>query len=228
VAVVAYLGVNAENYLPNPKNIEVICCPEPGATSPGAVRKLLNRGAKVRFSEGLHSKVYWSDIGCIITSANISHRALGSNPQKEAGILIDSSKFDIDRLIEESKPFEITQSLMDKLEKKDRKLKRAVGMKSGNSTKKEFIDWYNSPYKEPWKLGWYSDAEIDIAKSAIAKSREDYNVKSPEQTLNVSKNQVAMHDWLLCFEIRGNGIKYLTWITTVRLIRQINLVGYTT
>jgi phosphatidylserine/phosphatidylglycerophosphate/cardiolipin synthase-like enzyme len=169
VAVVAYLGVNAENYLPNPKNLEIVCCPEPGATSPRAVRALIDRGAIIQFSEGLHSKVYWSNKGCVITSANISHRALGNAPQKEAGIFLDSSALDIDRLISESKPFKITQALMDKLEILDRKIKRVNELKTQNSTKTQFDDWYNSPYREPWKINWY-DSEIALAKNAKIKA----------------------------------------------------------
>lgn len=212
IAVVAYLGVNAENFLPNPKDMEIICCPEPGATSPEGIRKLLNRGARIQFSDGLHSKVYWSDKGCIITSANISHRALGSDAQKETGILIDSESFDIDRLIKESNPYDITQSLMDKLTKQDRKIKRAVGVKVGNTTKTEFIDWYNSSYKEPWKIGWWSDSELETSKAAVDKSKIEYNISNPVEFLNVAKNQVTKSDWLLTFETTNYGIKKIEWM----------------
>jgi len=211
VAVVAYLGVNAENYLPNPKNLEIVCCPEPGATSPRAVRALIDRGAIIQFSEGLHSKVYWSNKGCVITSANISHRALGNAPQKEAGIFLDSSALDIDRLISESKPFKITQAIMDKLEKLDRKIKRDNEVKTQNSTKTEFDDWYNSPYREPWKINWY-DSEIALAKNAKNKSIEEYNVKEPSFVTSVSQKQASSHEWFLCFETTASGIKNLEWM----------------
>jgi len=212
VAVVAYLGVNAENFLPNPNNIEIICCPEPGATSPDAIRKLLNRGAKVRFSDGLHSKVYWSNKGCIITSANVSHRALGSSTQKEVGVLIDSSDFDIDRLINESNPYDITQKLMNMLSKQDRKINRAVGIKSSSSQKFSFIEWYNSPYREPWKFGWWSENNLETSRAAIEKSEEVYNIREPADSLNVSKSQASRDDWFLCFKTTNKGIKRIEWM----------------
>jgi len=212
VAVVAYLGVNAESFLPSPKDIKIICCPEPGATSPASVRNLIKRGANIRFSDDLHTKVYWSKGGCVITSANISYRALGSANQKEAGILVSSTDFDIDHLIHEVNPYKITQTAMNKLEKQDRKLKLAVGTKANRKNKKYFIDWFESPYKEPWKIGWWSESDLETAKNAIEKSSTEYNVVEPVGVLNVSKNQVSNNEWLLCFEISGKSIKNIEWM----------------
>src|SRR5690242_16103996 len=73
VVIVAYLGEDAASYLPNPQSLEIVCAPEPGLTSPRAVRDLAARGADIRFADRLHMKVYWSSMrGCIITSANAS------------------------------------------------------------------------------------------------------------------------------------------------------------
>ena len=212
VAVVAYLGVDAGNYLPNPEGMEIICCPEPGATSPKAVRELLSRGAIIQFSEGLHSKVYWSEIGCVVTSANVSHRALGNAPQKEAGVMLDANDFDIDRLIRESKPFNITQAIMNKLDKADRKLKVSAGIKTKTRNKVKFIEWYHSPYREPWKLGWWSDSELEPAKEAVKKSEYEYNVAAPTRYLNVADKQASRGDWFLWFKIVENSVKGIEWM----------------
>ncbi len=212
VVIVAYLGINAENYLPNPKNMEIICCPEPGATNPQAIRNLLAKGANVKFSDGLHSKVYWSNNGCVITSANVSHRALGNAPQKETGVLIDSSHLDIDRLIGESKPYKITQSIMNKLEVQNRKITHSVGVKELLKNKSEFTDWYNSPYREPLKLGWWSDSELEASKEAINQSIKTYNIEEPQEVLNVAKRMASKNEWLLCFEITQKGIKNIDWM----------------
>ncbi len=212
VVIVAYLGINAENYLPNLKNMEIICCPEPGATNPQAIRSLLAKGADVKFSDGLHSKVYWSNSGCVITSANVSHRALGNTPQKETGVLIDSSHLDIDRLIKESKPYKITQSIMNKLEVQNRKVTHAVGVKELLKNKCEFTDWFNSPYREPLKLGWWSDSELETSKEAINQSIQTYNIEEPEEVLNIAKSMASKNEWLLCFEITQKGIKNIDWM----------------
>ena len=212
IAVVAYLGENAEAFLPAPKGMQIICCPEPGATSPSSVRSLIARGAEVQFSDDLHAKVYWSEGGCVIASANISNRALGRSNQKETGVLIDSDDFDIDRLINEVKPHKITQKDMDRLEKQDRKIKRAIGVRRQKKSEKHFLDWHNSPYKESWKIGWWSESDLKTAKSAKERAKQEYNVSEPFGALNVSKSQVQENDWLLCFEMTTNGIKNIEWM----------------
>ncbi|WP_420855225.1 phospholipase D family protein, partial [endosymbiont of Riftia pachyptila] len=212
IAVVAYLGENAEAFLPFPEGVKIICCPEPGATSPSSVRSLIGRGAEVQFSDDLHAKVYWSEGGCVITSANISNRALGRTDQKETGIFINSSDFDIDRLISEINPYKITQKHMNHLEKQDRKIKRAIRVGRQKKAKKHFLEWYKSPYKEPWKIGWWSESDLETAKSAKERAKQEYNVSEPVDVLNVSKSQVQTNDWLLCFEITENGIRNIEWM----------------
>jgi hypothetical protein len=212
IAVVAYLGENAEAFLPDPKGLKIICCPEPGATSPSAVRSLISRGADVQFANDLHAKVYWSEGGCVITSANISSRALGRTNQKETGVFINSADFDIERLIYEVKPYKITQKHMDRLEKQDRKIKRALGVRRQKKTGKHFLEWYESPYKESWKIGWWSESDLETAKSAKERSKREYNVSEPSGALNVAKSQAQTNDWLLCFEITENGIRAIEWM----------------
>ena len=212
IAVVAYLGESAETFLPAPKGLKIICCPEPGATSPSSVRSLISRGAEVQFADDLHAKVYWSEGGCVITSANISSRALGRINQKEAGILIDSGSFDIDRLINEVKPYDITQKNMDSLERQDRKIRRVTGIRQKKKTVKHFSEWHTSPYREPWKIGWWSESDLKTAKSAKEKTKKEYDVSDPVGVLNVEKSQVQANDWLLCFKITENGIKNIEWM----------------
>lgn len=212
VAVVAYLGVNGESFLPSPKDLEIICNPEPGATDPASIRSLIAKGAKIKFSDKLHSKVYWSEKGCIIASANISYRALGSSNQKETGILIEPKEFDINRLIEYADPYEITQQAMDKLEISDRAIKRATGGKPNPPSVKDYMSWYLSAYKESWKIGWWTESQLTVSKSAIKKSSNDYGIKSPNNFVNVAKNQVKNDEWLLCFEITNNGLRHLEWM----------------
>jgi hypothetical protein len=57
VALVAYLGADAPQLLPHPRQVQIVCSPEPLATSHVAVQKLQARGAVVRFSDRLHMKV---------------------------------------------------------------------------------------------------------------------------------------------------------------------------
>lgn len=212
IAVVAYLGENAEAFLPAPKGITIVCCPEPGATSPSAVRSLIDKGADVQFADALHAKVYWSEEGCVITSANLSNRALGRTKQIETGVFINGADFDIDRLLHDVNPYKVTQQNMDRLTKEDRKIRRALGIKRQRGTKKHFLEWHKSPYKEPWKIGWWSTSDLKTAKTAKEKIKQEYGVAEPASLLNVSKSEVQRNDWLLCFEITGNSIKKIEWM----------------
>jgi hypothetical protein len=46
VVIVAYIGVDYAKFLPNPKGIEIVCSPTPGATSAEAVQNLIEAGGK--------------------------------------------------------------------------------------------------------------------------------------------------------------------------------------
>ncbi len=73
VALVAFVGSDAEAYLPYPEGLELVCWPKAGATDANVIGRLLKRGAVVKFSDNLHMKVYWAaGKGAIITSANLS------------------------------------------------------------------------------------------------------------------------------------------------------------
>ena len=65
VVLVAYVGRDYASFLPNPKDIEIVCSPTPGATRAEAVAGLQRAGAKIQFSDNLHMKVYWAqNRGC--------------------------------------------------------------------------------------------------------------------------------------------------------------------
>ncbi len=212
IAVVAYLGEAAEAFLPSPEGMKIICSPEPGATSPKAVRSLIRRGAEVQFADDLHAKIYWSESGCVVTSANISGRALGNSNQKEAGVLISGEDFDIERLIREVQPRKIIKRDVDRLEMQDRKLRVALGIKDVKEERRDFLQWYKTPYATPWKFGWWCGSDLTIAKSAKEITKRDYNVIEPEDALSVTKSQVQRYDWLLCFEIATQSVRNFQWM----------------
>jgi hypothetical protein len=58
VVLVAYIGRDYASFLPDPKDIEIVCSPTPGATRAEAVAGLQRVGAKIQFSDKLHMKVY--------------------------------------------------------------------------------------------------------------------------------------------------------------------------
>ena len=109
VALVAYVGAQASKFLPDPNGLEIICALEPGATSARALELLKNNGARIRQSNRLHMKVYFSSArGAVICSANASSNGLSGAGLKEAGVLVDAQEVDIARLIAYAKPRSIS------------------------------------------------------------------------------------------------------------------------
>ena len=209
VVLVAYLGVAAETYLTYPDGLEIICNPQPGATDPEVIRKLLKRGAKVRFSDRLHMKVYWSETrGCIITSANASANALGKGDLKEVGIYLPPGEVDIDRLIKYADPEDITDKKMEKLGRETNLLRAKLPPYFPHPPKgkdKDFLSWYNDPHKEVWKLGWWEDS-AEAAKSVIEECKKGYKSK-PKDWNNFPKGVIKPGEWILNFKLNINGEK---------------------
>lgn len=88
---VAYLGSEAKGLLGS-LGARVICDATSGGTSPHALRALgAPTNERLRHRDFLHAKVYLSTAGLVVTSANASGRALGSDHSGplliEAGIL---------------------------------------------------------------------------------------------------------------------------------------------
>jgi hypothetical protein len=57
--MVAYVGDGAEDYLPSPKGIELICWDKEGSTNADTIRKLPNDyKVNIWFAKNLHAKIY--------------------------------------------------------------------------------------------------------------------------------------------------------------------------
>jgi hypothetical protein len=221
VVIVAYIGVDYAKFLPNPRGIEIVCSPTPGATSAEAVQKLIAAGARVWFSDRLHMKVYWAQkIGCLITSANLSDNALGMNGLKEMGILVDAAMVDIDRLLKEAKPYPAKKKL-EWLRKEGEKVKLAMA-KAGRRVlydPKGYADWYtDSPkVRKAWKLvcweGYAKPAEA--AREFVSKN---FDRSGPWDWFNVDKHQVRKGEWLLGFTWTKGHARRLGWLYVDRVV----------
>ena len=207
VALVAYVSRQYADYLPNPRDMEVICSPTPGVTSVAAVDGLIRAGAQVRFSDKLHMKVYWSELrGCVITSANLSANALGVRGLKEAGVWMEPNSVDINRLLQQAQPMAVTNSRIKRLRRDEERYRRAmarIGRREADDSF-NYIDWYNlSPAaRTPWKLADYKSNE-GLSSAARTHARNAFNVKEePADWYGWEdyENFYCEGDWLLSFE----------------------------
>ncbi|HLW99799.1 MAG TPA: phospholipase D family protein [Candidatus Acidoferrales bacterium] len=150
VALVAFVGKNAEAYLPRPKGLELVCWPQAPGTNPTTVGFLLKKKVDVRFAKRLHMKVYWTkNHGAVVTSANLSTNAYGAGALHEAGVLLPSTSIDIDALLEAVSPQKVTKSALAKL-------KRAAAATIRRSLrpqeKRSFLDWLSMVKRPRWLL----------------------------------------------------------------------------
>jgi hypothetical protein len=205
VALVAYIGQDYADYLPNPRGIDVVCNPTPGATSVIAVDGLRKAGSRVRFSDKLHMKVYWSKArGCVITSANLSKNAFGVRGLKEAGVWLEPNSVDIDKLVREAQPYAVTTSRIERLRVDENRYERALAQIRPREADSgfQYLDWYQlSPAaRTPWKLGDYN-GDDGIADAAKDRLNSEFNMDDAANWHGVSKTiSLRQEDWLLQFE----------------------------
>ncbi len=91
---VAFVGRDWNDSLANFQgNLRVICWLSSTNTNPRAVRQLIKRSnTKVRQRDGMHAKVYLTNLGVVVGSANLSAKALSEmeqNGQDEAAVLLE-------------------------------------------------------------------------------------------------------------------------------------------
>ena len=216
VALVAYIGTDALDYLPHPKRLRVICNPSAGGTDPNALRQLQSAGAEVQISDRLHMKVYWSrQRGCVLTSANASSNALGRDSLKEAGIWLPPGKVDVDRLIRYAKPKELTAGDLRRL---DRDSKHTLLFPKTGAQKHavapDFREWYSARYPSDWKLACIDSLLSGSAQTVKAETEAAYGHRDPHSWVSVAKGRVRRNDWLLSFILTDNGPANLTWLYT--------------
>ncbi|MCB4825447.1 phospholipase D family protein [Roseicella aerolata] len=75
------------------REVKIVCNLKSGGTNPAVIRKLVKQGALVRQRGDLHAKVYVSDRGAVVTSANASANGMGLESSEaigwlEAGVVI--------------------------------------------------------------------------------------------------------------------------------------------
>jgi hypothetical protein len=218
VCIVAYLGKDARKYIPDPNGVRIICNPEPGATSPDAVRYFLEHGSSVEFCDSLHSKIYWSKAGCVVTSANLSHRALGSNDQIESGVLLSAGEFDIERMLNLIPSDPVTKSSLTKLDRETRAIFRKLGIRKKPKNIKSLKKWAKSEIPEQWKLSWASCPVEEACDAAKSKSKSSFNISEPHDFVNLSKGQAKPDEWQLVIDTENPKKLNCSWLYTDFLV----------
>ena len=221
VAITAFVGNDARAYIPRPHGVEIVCWPKAGGTNPLELRRLKKLGAKIRFCDGLHMKVYWaSSRGSAITSANLSTNALGAGGLKEIGVLLPNGALDIDKVLASLKTRPFNKADIDKLEMAHRELAKQQPRGEKKTDRVDYTEWFTLPARSEWKLIELEDY-VDSCQEAKAIVQRDFNKRSPEDGITCRKNDYKNGDWVLYFRLLDTEISELTWMS-VDFIAKIN------
>lgn len=167
VAIVAFIGSSATEYIPNFKNLQIYCWPHPGATSANGIRQLQQKGVKVFFSDNMHKKIYWAKgRGTIVASANLTDNGLSGEGLQESAVFIPSDDFDIDTEISNLKEVGLAgyQEIED-LEKRARISESFIPPKKSKTM--SFKDFMNLSHTPQIKILSYGDFRTPKSKKEI-------------------------------------------------------------
>jgi hypothetical protein len=203
VALVAYVGGEAQDFLPDPDGLELVCSLQPGATDSLTLGRLKNRGAILFQSRKLHMKVYWSSRkGCVVCSANASGNALGGGGLIEAGIRLPPGAVDVGRLWAAAKPVSVggddLKALADKTP-----ARKPLGSRGSGAKAPSFLEWTETEGVQSWKLGWWDVRGGAVSTAAKEKARRTYDIRDPHDSLPIAKGQAGSNDWFLAFDVRA-------------------------
>jgi hypothetical protein len=211
VVITAFVGKGAEAFLPNPEGLELICWPKAGGTNPTALRDLIERGVKVSFADSLHMKVYWSELGAVVTSANLSNNALGSGGLLEFGVLLSADEVNIKKIIAQIGHTPVTETAMAKLERETNLYASGQNIPRVFSKKSSFKDWYSGLPRAAWKFT-RTDGYAPAAKSVKERTLREYGIVEPTDSLTCTKNDFKPGEWVFRIAVTTKGIKEYDWM----------------
>jgi hypothetical protein len=218
VAVAAFVGKDASDFLPNAAGVEVFCWPKQGSTSASGISKLQESGATVRFVDRLHSKVYWAEgRGAVVASANLSRSAMGSKSLIEAGVRLPDGALNIDKLLRELKPREVTPAELNGLRTSPDAASKGNRPANAGASFREWIRYGTAS----WKWSWFEHyVENATAKNAVKWAKEAYGVAEPEDSHFCRVGAVSPHEWLLVVRLgRNAAVRSARWLYVNNVVK---------
>jgi hypothetical protein len=213
--MVAYVGADAQEYLPSPAGVELICWDKEGSTDPDAIRVLRNLHVKVSFAKNLHMKVFWAENrGVIIGSANLSHNGLSDNGLHEIAVLLPADSVNIKRLRAEVNVVPVTPERLRNLDLRTLKYRSRnsgktayppVKVKSGRKRQvPTFAQWYESEDQKFWRIFPYGE----YFRGLTVEARQKLNALGYKTCVDYWMGiecHANPHEWLLGVDVGPKG-----------------------
>ena len=148
----ANVGARASEFLPDVQDVEIYCCPQPGAINPYALEELHERGARIFFVDRLHMKLCWvKRKGVVIGLTNLNLTSLpdesDADPVREMVVYFDdSSVINIEEVISTLQVEPLTTDNISELKEKHHlfwKTVEGIGLVPGSAQagEQDFLEW---------------------------------------------------------------------------------------
>jgi hypothetical protein len=204
VALVAFVGDNAQAFLPKPAGLHLVCWPKASGTNPKAIAALVRRKVKVEFADRLHMKVYWAEQqGAVVASANLSTNAYGAGFLHEAGVLLPSSAVDIDDLLQTIKPKPVTSDAFAKLQADWVAASKVQAGSRRRSQAKSFLDWLPDHKRSPWLLHCFDDYGGGASRRLRSVAKEETGKSKVQDWIYCRKGELKSEDFVLCVDLKS-------------------------
>lgn len=207
VALVAYVGTDAQDYLPSPAGIELICWDKEGSTDPDAIRALRNVKINVSFSKNLHMKVFWAEKrGVIIGSSDLSNNGLSDNGLHEVAVMLPANSVDINRLKAQVNAEPVTPTSLQDLDMRTLQYRSRNAGKNAYPTIRGkskytpvvtiFATWYESEDRKAWRIFPYGEYFRGLTVEA-KQELQAWGYKTCEDYWMGAECHANPHEWLL-------------------------------
>lgn len=208
IVITAFVGLNPRRYVGDPIGMEIYCWPHPLATHPRGLRDLFGL-AELYFVKNLHMKIYWSDRGAVVGSANLSGSALDEGGLSEAAVVFDDpADVPIAQIKRSLKGVEkVDEDILNRFERlfnRSRPKNEPKPRSEGSNRSASFAEWLALPAPPPWKLAFVEyDADIALSSAGAARLRQQMHDPTRDNPEPI-------------FMMRGDGtsIKPGQWILT--------------
>lgn len=193
------------------KDVRIICDLSMGGTNPATLRAL---GApfnnKIKYLDGLHAKVYISNVGAVIGSANASRNGIGFDgaeaglieagtyvaPETQSWIAINEwfEFLDFDAKIVKGYDLTLAQSFWDR---------RIKSVQCNYQNK--FLDYVPKRHGLVYVLWYGGGGGFSYSNAAVSgvDANENRNV------MHVSGKDIDMRgSWIICFQVNGEGLAH--------------------
>ena len=167
-------------------------------------------------------KIYWtSDLGCVVTSANLSTNALGAGGLKEFGVLLAKGAIKIKTILDSIKPRDATPAALDALEKRHKAYVAANPGRVRRSRRTDtFQQWFalRPGFRPKWKIGDFGTVAKAASKRTYAMSMEEYG-RGPVEFITGGPRDYAQWDWVLKFRVHGGKVESPSWMCVSNIFR---------